>query len=66
MGKFIQCFVPYADAAQVKATIEGLKSTDQVSDIFLLATTPDAAPVEGCVVSVSYTHLDVYKRQGLK
>lgn len=50
MGKFIQCFVPYADAAQVKATIEGLKSTDQVSDIFLLATTPDAAPVEGCVI----------------
>ena len=48
MKKSIDCFLPYADAAQVKPTIDGLKASDLVNNIFLLATDASAKPVEGC------------------
>ena len=38
MKTTINCFLPYADPAQVKATVEGLKESPLVSKIFLLAT----------------------------
>ncbi len=46
--KTVNCFVPYADAAQVKATIEGLRENAMVTKIFLLATDKDAAKIDGC------------------
>jgi hypothetical protein len=48
MNKTIDCFLPYADAAQVTPTIEGLKASGLVSRIFLLATDASAETVEGC------------------
>ena len=46
--KTINCFLPYVDEAQVKATVEGLKSSELVTKIFLLATDAEAKPMEGC------------------
>lgn len=48
MKATINCFLPYADEAQVKTTVEGLKSSPLVSKIFLLATDASLKPVEGC------------------
>lgn len=48
--KTINCFIPYADAQQVKATVDGLRQNALVSKIFLLATDENAAAVEGCEV----------------
>lgn len=48
--KTINCFVPYADAQQVQATVDGLRQNALVSKIFLLATDANAAAVEGCEV----------------
>ena len=48
--KTINCFIPYADAQQVKATVDGLRQNALVSKIFLLATDANAAAVEGCEV----------------
>ena len=48
--KTINCFIPYADAQQVKATVDGLRQNALVSKIFLLATEANAAAVEGCEV----------------
>ena len=48
MKKTINCFVPFADAAQASATVEGLKQSNLVSKIFLLATDPAAKAIEGC------------------
>lgn len=48
MKATINCFLPYADEAQVKTTVEGLKESALVTKIFLLATNADAKPVEGC------------------
>lgn len=50
MKQIIDCFLPYASAEQVKATVDGLKENHLVNRIFLLATDADAAPVEGCEV----------------
>ena len=47
--KTINCFIPFADAQQVKATVDGLRQNALVSKIFLLATDANAA-VEGCEV----------------
>ena len=46
----INCFIPYADAQQVKATVDGLRQNALVTKIFLLATDANAAAVEGCEV----------------
>ncbi|MBO5053915.1 MAG: glycosyltransferase [Muribaculaceae bacterium] len=48
MNHSINCFIPFADAAQAQATVEGLKQSALVSKIFLLATDPEAKPIEGC------------------
>ncbi len=48
--KTINCFIPYADAQQVKATVDGLRQNALVTKIFLLATDANAAAVEGCEV----------------
>ncbi len=48
MNATINCFLPYADEAQVKSTVEGLKSSPLVSKIFLLATDSSLKPLEGC------------------
>lgn len=50
MKATINCFLPYADEAQVKTTVEGLKASELVTKIFLLATAEDAKPVEGCEI----------------
>ncbi len=51
----INCFIPFAQAEQVKATIEGLKACDQVNKIYLLANAEAAnETVEGCeVINIS-------------
>ena len=48
--KTINCFIPYADAQQVQATVDGLRQNSLVTKIFLLATDANAAAVEGCEV----------------
>ncbi len=48
--KTINCFIPYADAQQVQATVDGLRQNALVTKIFLLATDANAAAVEGCDV----------------
>ena len=48
--KTINCFIPYADAQQVQATVDGLRQNALVSKIFLLSTDANAAAVEGCEV----------------
>lgn len=48
MKKTINCFVPFADAAQASVTVEGLKQSNLVSKIFLLATDSAAKAIEGC------------------
>ncbi len=46
--KTIDCFIPYASAKQVKATIEGLSESALVSKIYLLATDKNVSDIEGC------------------
>ena len=48
--KTINCFIPYADAQQVQATVDGLRQNALVTKIFLLATDANATAVEGCEV----------------
>ncbi len=36
--KRVNCFIPFQDAAQVAHTVKGLKESDLVSKIYLLAT----------------------------
>ena len=43
----IDCFLPYADARQAMPTIEILKAEPAVNNIYLLATDPQAEPVNG-------------------
>lgn len=50
MKKTIDCFLPYAEPAQVKATVEGLKAENLVAKIFLLATAADAPAYPGCEI----------------
>ena len=48
MNKIIDCFLPFASAEQVKATVEGLKESALVDKIFLLATDANAKAEDGC------------------
>ena len=48
MKTTIDCFLPFASAEQVKATVEGLRQSQLVAKIFLLATDSEAKAVEGC------------------
>ena len=54
MKQIIDCFLPYADAAQVKATIDSLRESALVNNIYLLATDAAATAVEGCTL----VHID--------
>ncbi len=47
MKPTISCFVPYFDAAQAAATVDGFRKEPQVCQIVLLAS-GDAAPIDGC------------------
>ncbi|MBQ0115048.1 MAG: glycosyltransferase family 2 protein [Bacteroidales bacterium] len=49
MGR-INCFIPFANPEQVKATIEGLKANELVNNIYLLANAEAQGTVEGCEV----------------
>ncbi len=48
MKKTINCFVPFADAEQARVTVDGLKQSPLVTQIFLLATNSEAKAIEGC------------------
>lgn len=48
--KTIDCFIPYASLKQAKATIDGLRQSALVFNIYLLATSNDAAAVDGCTL----------------
>lgn len=54
MKQVIDCFIPYVDAAQAKATIDGLRESALVNNIYLLATDAAATAVEGCTM----VHID--------
>lgn len=54
MRQAIDCFIPYVDAAQAKATIDGLRESALVNNIYLLATDAAATAVEGCTM----VHID--------
>lgn len=59
MRQAIDCFIPYVDAAQAKATIDGLRESALVNNIYLLATdaaatAAAATAVEGCTM----VHID--------
>lgn len=57
MRQAIDCFIPYVDAAQAKATIDGLRESALVNNIYLLATDAAATAVEGCTM----VHIDALK-----
>lgn len=54
MRQAIDCFIPYVDAAQAKATIDGLRESALVNNIYLLATDAAATAIEGCTM----VHID--------
>lgn len=54
MRQAIDCFIPYVDAAQAKATIDGLRESALVNNIYLLATDAAVTAVEGCTM----VHID--------
>lgn len=54
MRQAIDCFIPYVDAAQAKATIDGLRESALVNNIYLLASDAAATAVEGCTM----VHID--------
>ncbi len=55
MKQTINCFLPYSDAAQIAATVANLSNEPCVSKIFLIATSADAKPVDGCELIVTDT-----------
>lgn len=50
MRTTVNCFIPYADAAQAEKTVQGLVTSGLAGKIYLLATDETAKPVEGCVL----------------
>lgn len=52
MNTLIDCFIPYADPAQVQDTVAQLKESALVRRVFLLATDADVKPLDGCEVIV--------------
>ena len=48
MSKTINCFVPFASAEQAKATVEALKASEQVQNVYLLKTEDAEGAMEGC------------------
>lgn len=50
MRTTVNCFIPYADAAQAEKTVQGLSTSGLAGKIYLLATDETEKPVEGCVL----------------
>ncbi len=50
MKATINCFLPYAEENEMKATVDGLRQNEAVADIYLLATDPQAKAVDGCKI----------------
>ena len=46
--KTINCFVPFASAEQAKATVEALKASELVKNVYLLKTAEAEGTIEGC------------------
>ena len=44
----INCFIPFANAEQAQATVDGLKSNPLVNKIYLLANDEAQGTIEGC------------------
>lgn len=50
MKATINCFIPFADAAQAEQTVKGLRANALIGKIYLLATEANSKPLEGCEV----------------
>jgi hypothetical protein len=48
--KKIDCFIPYISPKQVKTTVDGIRASELVANIFLLAADADAEAFDGCSV----------------
>lgn len=48
MKTTINCFLPYAEAAQVEKTLQGMQACKLVQKIYLITTNPTAEPLPGC------------------
>ena len=46
----INCFIPFANAEQAQATVDGLKSNPLVNKIYLLASEEAQGTIEGCEI----------------
>ncbi len=46
----INCFIPFAQPEQAKATIDGLKANENINKIYLLANADAQGSIEGCEV----------------
>ena len=44
----INCFIPFANAAQAQATVDGLKANPLVNKIYLLANEESEGSIDGC------------------
>ena len=54
MKTTINCFIPFADAAQAEKTVQSLQSSDLIKKIYLLTTETTAIPLPGCdILTVS-------------
>lgn len=50
MKTTVNCFIPYADAAQVEKTVQGLLTSGLAGKIYLLATDETSNPISGCEI----------------
>lgn len=48
MAHTINCFIPFSDPEQTKATIQELKACDNIGKIYLLTVAKDVIPLEDC------------------
>lgn len=50
MRTTVNCFIPYADAAQVEKTVQGLLTSGLAGKIYLLTTDETSNPISGCEI----------------
>ncbi|WP_368106943.1 glycosyltransferase family 2 protein [Bacteroides nordii] len=50
MKTTINCFIPFANAAQAEKTVQSLQSSDLIKKIYLLTTETTAPPLPGCEI----------------
>ena len=54
MKTTINCFIPFANAAQAEKTVQSLQSSDLIKKIYLLTTETTVTPLPGCdILTVS-------------